>query len=168
GPAERPHRPDRRADPQHEGLAVPHASEPQRLHRHARGTAAAGGRPVRLGPRRQAEAADGVRVPAAGRGRRAQGTRGTQDDGQGAVDSVNVAQLLERPTASWTPPCRRLRAPSPVSVSSPESGSACTCPTARSSRAFADYKVPSRIEFVPALPKNSTGKILKNELRARG
>ncbi len=34
--------------------------------------------------------------------------------------------------------------------------------------ALADYKVPGRIEFVPALPKNPTGKILKKELRARG
>ena len=33
--------------------------------------------------------------------------------------------------------------------------------------AIADYKVPARIEFVPALPKNPTGKILKKELRAR-
>jgi len=34
--------------------------------------------------------------------------------------------------------------------------------------AVADYKVPGRIEFVPALPKNPTGKILKKDLRARG
>jgi long-chain acyl-CoA synthetase len=34
--------------------------------------------------------------------------------------------------------------------------------------AIADYKVPGRIEFVPALPKNPTGKILKKDLRARG
>jgi len=34
--------------------------------------------------------------------------------------------------------------------------------------AIADYKVPGRIEFLPALPKNPTGKILKKDLRARG
>ena len=34
--------------------------------------------------------------------------------------------------------------------------------------AIADYKVPERVEFVPALPKNPTGKILKKDLRARG
>jgi long-chain acyl-CoA synthetase len=34
--------------------------------------------------------------------------------------------------------------------------------------AVADYKVPGRIEFIPALPKNPTGKILKKDLRARG
>jgi len=34
--------------------------------------------------------------------------------------------------------------------------------------AVADYKVPGRIEFVAALPKNPTGKILKKDLRARG
>jgi len=28
--------------------------------------------------------------------------------------------------------------------------------------------VPGRIEFVPALPKNPTGKILKKDLRTRG
>jgi len=33
--------------------------------------------------------------------------------------------------------------------------------------AIADYKVPGRIEFVRALPKNPTGKILKKDLRAR-
>src|SRR5207253_2521974 len=32
---------------------------------------------------------------------------------------------------------------------------------------IADYKVPGRIEFVRALPKNPTGKILKKDLRAR-
>ncbi len=34
--------------------------------------------------------------------------------------------------------------------------------------AVADYKVPGRIEFLAALPKNPTGKILKKDLRARG
>ena len=34
--------------------------------------------------------------------------------------------------------------------------------------AIADYKVPGRIDFVPALPKNPTGKILKKDLRSRG
>jgi len=34
--------------------------------------------------------------------------------------------------------------------------------------AVADYKVPGRIEFVPALPKNPTGKVLKKDLRTRG
>jgi long-chain acyl-CoA synthetase len=34
--------------------------------------------------------------------------------------------------------------------------------------AVADYKVPGRIEFLPGLPKNPTGKILKKDLRARG
>jgi long-chain acyl-CoA synthetase len=32
---------------------------------------------------------------------------------------------------------------------------------------IASVKVPERIEFIPALPKNPTGKILKKELRAR-
>ncbi|MBI4637453.1 MAG: long-chain fatty acid--CoA ligase [Candidatus Rokubacteria bacterium] len=34
--------------------------------------------------------------------------------------------------------------------------------------ALASYKVPETIEFIDALPKNPTGKILKKELRARG
>ena len=34
--------------------------------------------------------------------------------------------------------------------------------------AIADYKVPGCIEFVRALPKNPTGKILKKDLRTRG
>ena len=33
--------------------------------------------------------------------------------------------------------------------------------------AVAGYKVPERIEFLDALPKNPTGKILKKELRRR-
>jgi long-chain acyl-CoA synthetase len=33
---------------------------------------------------------------------------------------------------------------------------------------IANYKVPGHVEFVPALPKNPTGKILKKELRTRG
>jgi long-chain acyl-CoA synthetase len=34
--------------------------------------------------------------------------------------------------------------------------------------AISPYKVPEEIEFIAALPKNPTGKILKKELRARG
>jgi len=34
--------------------------------------------------------------------------------------------------------------------------------------AVASYKVPETVEFLAALPKNPTGKILKKELRARG
>ena len=34
--------------------------------------------------------------------------------------------------------------------------------------AIADYKVPGRIEFLTALPKNPTGKILKKDLRTHG
>jgi acyl-CoA synthetase (AMP-forming)/AMP-acid ligase II len=30
---------------------------------------------------------------------------------------------------------------------------------------LADYKVPKRIVFLPALPRNATGKVLKTELR---
>jgi acyl-CoA synthetase (AMP-forming)/AMP-acid ligase II len=30
---------------------------------------------------------------------------------------------------------------------------------------MADYKVPRRVVFVPALPRNATGKILKTTLR---
>ena len=33
--------------------------------------------------------------------------------------------------------------------------------------AIAPYKVPEHVEFIPALPKNPTGKILKKDLRAR-
>src|SRR2546428_44473 len=95
-PVERPHRHDRSADPQRQGLALPHAPEPVPLHRHARGAAAARRRAVRLGPRGQAEAAHGIRVPAQGRRGGAPRARGPQDDGQGAAHSVNVAQLLER------------------------------------------------------------------------
>jgi long-chain acyl-CoA synthetase len=32
---------------------------------------------------------------------------------------------------------------------------------------LADYKVPKRIEFIPALPRNATGKILTTELRKK-
>ncbi len=32
---------------------------------------------------------------------------------------------------------------------------------------MANYKVPRRVEFVPALPLNASGKVLKFELRAR-
>jgi long-chain acyl-CoA synthetase len=34
--------------------------------------------------------------------------------------------------------------------------------------AIADYKVPEAVEFIPALPKSPTGKILKKELRQVG
>ena len=34
--------------------------------------------------------------------------------------------------------------------------------------ALASVKVPQRIEFIPMLPKNPTGKVLKKELRTRG
>jgi acyl-coenzyme A synthetase/AMP-(fatty) acid ligase len=30
---------------------------------------------------------------------------------------------------------------------------------------LADYKVPRRIVFLPALPRNATGKVMKTELR---
>jgi acyl-CoA synthetase (AMP-forming)/AMP-acid ligase II len=30
---------------------------------------------------------------------------------------------------------------------------------------LADYKVPKRVTFLPALPRNATGKVLKRELR---
>jgi acyl-CoA synthetase (AMP-forming)/AMP-acid ligase II len=33
---------------------------------------------------------------------------------------------------------------------------------------LADYKVPRRIEFVDALPRNATGKVLKNQLKEQG
>ncbi len=33
--------------------------------------------------------------------------------------------------------------------------------------ALAAYKVPEQVEFLDALPKNPTGKILKKELRRR-
>jgi fatty-acyl-CoA synthase len=33
---------------------------------------------------------------------------------------------------------------------------------------IASVKVPEQIEFIGALPKNPTGKILKKELRTRG
>jgi fatty-acyl-CoA synthase len=32
-------------------------------------------------------------------------------------------------------------------------------------RALADYKRPRRVEFVDALPRNATGKVLRRELR---
>ena len=33
---------------------------------------------------------------------------------------------------------------------------------------IASYKLPERLELVDALPRNATGKVLKNELRERG
>jgi acyl-CoA synthetase (AMP-forming)/AMP-acid ligase II len=33
---------------------------------------------------------------------------------------------------------------------------------------LADYKVPKRVVFLPNLPRNATGKILKNSLRELG
>ncbi|MFE1556611.1 FadD3 family acyl-CoA ligase [Streptomyces sp. NPDC058734] len=36
-----------------------------------------------------------------------------------------------------------------------------------SRREMANYKVPRQVEFVPALPRNASGKVLKTELRAR-
>jgi long-chain acyl-CoA synthetase len=33
---------------------------------------------------------------------------------------------------------------------------------------LADYKAPKRVIILPTLPKNATGKILKNELRKQG
>ena len=32
---------------------------------------------------------------------------------------------------------------------------------------LADYKVPKRVIFMPALPRNATGKILKTTLRGK-
>jgi acyl-coenzyme A synthetase/AMP-(fatty) acid ligase len=32
---------------------------------------------------------------------------------------------------------------------------------------LADYKVPRQYHFVDELPRNATGKVIKNELRAR-
>ena len=32
---------------------------------------------------------------------------------------------------------------------------------------LADYKVPRQFHFVEELPRNATGKVVKNELRAR-
>ncbi|MET9445719.1 FadD3 family acyl-CoA ligase [Streptomyces cinerochromogenes] len=37
-----------------------------------------------------------------------------------------------------------------------------------SRREMANYKVPRSVEFVPALPRNASGKVLKGELRGRG
>ncbi|MEU3216543.1 hypothetical protein AB0E67_05745 [Streptomyces sp. NPDC032161] len=34
-------------------------------------------------------------------------------------------------------------------------------------REMANYKVPRSVEFVPALPRNASGKVLKGELRGR-
>jgi acyl-coenzyme A synthetase/AMP-(fatty) acid ligase len=33
---------------------------------------------------------------------------------------------------------------------------------------MANYKVPRTVEFVPALPRNASGKVLKGELRGHG
>ena len=77
---ERPGRPLRSAGAQRQGLAVRHASEPQPPHREPRGAGPAGGRAARLDPRRQAQAAHRVRVPAQGGRRGAPGARGPQDD----------------------------------------------------------------------------------------
>jgi len=33
---------------------------------------------------------------------------------------------------------------------------------------LADYKVPKKVNFMPALPRTATGKVLKRELRSQG
>src|SRR5213083_2655818 len=80
---------------QPEGLPVPHASEPRPPRRDPRGAPPARGRGARLDPRRQAQAADRVRVPPQGRRRGPPGPGRAEDDGQGAPDPVTVAQLFE-------------------------------------------------------------------------
>ena len=92
GAVERAHRPDRSADLQRQGLALHDPAEPRPLHGDPRGAAAAGRRGAGLGARRQAQAADGVRVPAQGRGRGASRARGPQDDRQGAAHAVTVGE----------------------------------------------------------------------------
>ena len=89
GAVERAHRADRPADPQRQGLAVPHAARASTTTSPpARSCCQRAGEVLGWIARRQAEAADGVRVPAQGRGRGAPGARGAQDHGQGAAHSM--------------------------------------------------------------------------------
>ena len=52
-------------------------------------------------------------------------------------------------------------APSLMIVSMPSLDATPSC-----RQKIASYKVPEAVEFIAALPKNPTGKVLKKELRA--
>src|SRR5207244_5715515 len=91
-PVERTDRHLRSGPARHQGVALPDAAQPQRLHRLARGADAALGRAARLDPRRQAEAAHGVRVPAQGRRRGASRAGRPQDHGEGLARAMNLAR----------------------------------------------------------------------------
>src|SRR5207245_430851 len=77
------------------GVSGTAAPEPRPPRRDARRAPRARGRRARLDPRRQAAPPDGVRVRAQGRRRGPPGPGRAEDDGQGAPDPVNVAQVLE-------------------------------------------------------------------------